>query len=67
VPESESELGQILAFFDCVRDEGADIPEFSEADVLADPTLDTVFGEIDLTDPGLQGAFLACSALLPEL
>jgi pimeloyl-ACP methyl ester carboxylesterase len=67
VPESESELGQILAFFDCVRDEGADVPEFSEADVLSDPTLDTVFGEIDLTDPSLQGAFLACSALLPEL
>lgn len=66
-PEGESDLGQILAFFDCVRDEGADIPEFSEADILADPTLDTVFGDIDLTDPDLQGAFLACSALLPEL
>lgn len=44
----------------------ADIPGSSEADVLAGLTLDTVFGEIDLTDPSLQGAFLACSALLPE-
>ena len=46
---------------------GSRIPEFSEADVLADPTLDAVFGDIDLTDPDLQGAFLACSALLQEL
>ncbi len=67
LPEGESDLGQILVFFDCVRDEGADIPEFSEADILADPTLDTVFGDLDLTDADLQGAFLACSALLPEL
>lgn len=67
VPEAESDIGQILAFFDCVRDEGAEIPEFSEADVLGDPTLGTVFGDIDLGDPGLQGAFLACASLLPEL
>ncbi|WP_395160174.1 alpha/beta hydrolase [Ilumatobacter sp.] len=67
VPEQESDIGQILAFFDCARDEGAEIPDLSEADVLADPTLDTVFGDIDLTDPSLQEAFLACSALLPEL
>lgn len=67
VPEGESDIGQILAFFDCVRDEGADIAELSEADILADPPLDTVFGDIDITDPVLQGAFLTCSALLPEL
>ena len=67
VPEGDSEIDQLLAFFACARDEGADIAEFSEADLLADPTLDTILGDLDLTDPSIALAFTACIDLLPSL
>ena len=67
VPESESEIGQLLAFFACARDEGADVPDFDEADILADPTLDTILGDLDLTDPATALAFSACIDLLPSI
>jgi pimeloyl-ACP methyl ester carboxylesterase len=67
VPEGESEIDQLLAFFACARDEGADIADLSEADILADPTLDTILGDIDLSDPSIALAFSACVALLPSI
>jgi pimeloyl-ACP methyl ester carboxylesterase len=67
VPAGDSEIGQILAFFDCARDEGAGLPELSEADILADPTFESVFSELDLSDPATAGAFTACADLLPDL
>jgi pimeloyl-ACP methyl ester carboxylesterase len=67
VPEGESDVDQVLAFFDCARDEGADIAEISEADLLADPTLENVLGSIDLTDPSVALAFAACQEFIPGL
>jgi pimeloyl-ACP methyl ester carboxylesterase len=67
VPEGESEIDQLFAFFACARGEGADIPDFSEADILADPTLDTILGDLDLADPSTVLAFSACIDLLPSL
>jgi pimeloyl-ACP methyl ester carboxylesterase len=66
-PVGESEVEQALAFFDCLRDEGVEIPEVTTSDVLADPTLETVLGDLDLGDPAFLGALEGCSALLPEL
>ncbi len=66
VPAGESEFDEVLSFFDCARSEGADLPDIGVADLLADPTLDTVFGELDLADPSIQAAFLACQDLLPQ-
>lgn len=67
VPEGDGEIDQLLAFFDCARDEGADIPEISQADVLADPTLETVLGDLDLERPENAQAFAACFDLLPSI
>ena len=40
-----------MALFDCLRENGADVPELSTADVLADPTGETIFESLDPTDP----------------
>jgi len=66
VAEGDSDIDLLLAFFDCARDEGADVPALTTADVLADPSLESIFGELDLADPSLQAAFAACAELLPE-
>jgi pimeloyl-ACP methyl ester carboxylesterase len=67
VPEGESEIDQLLAFFNCARDEGADLPDISVADILGDPTLENVLGSIDLTDPSIALAFAACQEFIPGL
>jgi pimeloyl-ACP methyl ester carboxylesterase len=65
LPPGESDVDQIFAFFDCVRDNGLDIPEFTEADLLADPTLETILGELDLGDPALFTSIAPCLDLIP--
>ncbi len=67
VPAGEGEIDQLLAFFDCAREEGADIPELSTADILADPTLDSVLAEVDLDSADVAVAFAACFDLLPSI
>lgn len=67
VPAGEGEIDQLLAFFDCARSEGADLPEISEADILGDPTLEKLLGQIDLTDVSVVLAFAACQDLIAEL
>lgn len=63
----DSELDQLVAFFDCLRENGADVPELSAADVLADPTGETLFDAFDPTDPAFVEAVLACEELIPGL
>ena len=65
VPAGESELDQVLAFFACLRDEGVEIDEVTLSDLLADPTGEQLFAEIDLTDPVVGAAIQACLELLP--
>jgi hypothetical protein len=67
VPAGESELDQVIAFFDCLRDNGADIAPITEADILADPTLETVLGDADFGDPAMLGAITSCQDLVPEI
>ncbi|NND74986.1 MAG: alpha/beta fold hydrolase [Ilumatobacter sp.] len=66
-PPGESELDQVLAFFDCLRDNGADMPDVSAADVLADPSLESVLDAIDLGSAPFQLALLACADLIPDI
>ena len=61
----DSELDQLVAFFDCLRENGADVPELSAADVLADPTGEKLFDAFDPTDPAFVAAVLACEELIP--
>lgn len=67
VPAADSDVGQVLAFFDCLRENGADIPEFTTADLIADPTLDSILGELDFGDPDLIVAVDACFDLIPDI
>lgn len=63
----QSEFDQVLALFDCLRDNGADIPELSAADVLADPSGETLLDVLDPSDPAFVDAVLACEDLIPGL
>lgn len=62
----EGEFGAIIALFDCLRDNGADIPELTVADLLADPSGETLLDAIDPTDPAFGRAVLACQDLIPS-
>ena len=67
VPAGESEVEQIVSLFACLRENGADVPEFTIADVLADPTGEELFDALDVSDPALLDAAAECQDLLPQL
>ncbi len=56
-----------MALFDCLRENGADVPELSTADVLADPSGEVILDALDPSDPGFAEAALACQDILGEL
>lgn len=64
-PAGESEIEQVVAFFDCLIDEGAPLEPVGVADVLADPTGERLFGDLDFGDPDVAAAIVACRSLLP--
>ena len=66
-PAGESDAELIVALFDCLRENGADVPELTTADVLADPTGETIFGELDPTDPAFTAAALQCQDIIDQL
>jgi pimeloyl-ACP methyl ester carboxylesterase len=65
VPEGEGELDQVIALFDCLRDNGVDLPEITVGDLLADPTGEVLSDLLDPTDPAFGQAALACQELIP--
>jgi pimeloyl-ACP methyl ester carboxylesterase len=66
-PPGESQLDLLIGFFDCLIDEGVDIEPVTTSDILADPTGEALLERLDLADPALGGAILACQALLGDL
>ncbi len=64
-PAGQGEFDQIIALFDCLRDNGADIPEITVGDLLADPNGEVLLDAIDPTDPAFAAAALACQDLIP--
>jgi pimeloyl-ACP methyl ester carboxylesterase len=66
-PSGESEIDALVALFDCLRENGADIPEFSVADLIADPSGELLLEALDPSDPDFLEALLACEDLLGEL
>jgi pimeloyl-ACP methyl ester carboxylesterase len=66
-PAGSSDLELIVEFFDCLRDNGADVPEITVADVLADPTGEDLFGGLDLSDPDFAGASFECQDIIADL
>ncbi len=65
-PPGEGELDQVIALFDCLRDNGVDLPEVSVGDLLADPNGEELLELIDPTDPAFAQAALACQDLIPD-
>ena len=63
----ESEIDALVALFDCLRDNGADVPEFSIADLIADPSGELLLEALDPSDPNFLEALLSCEDLLGEL
>ena len=66
-PSGESEIDALVALFDCLRDNGADVPEFSIADLIADPSGELLLEALDPSDPNFLDALLECEDLLGEL
>ena len=64
-PPGEGELDSLIALFDCLRENGADIPEITVGDLLADPNGETLLDLLDPTDPAFAQAALACQDLIP--
>jgi pimeloyl-ACP methyl ester carboxylesterase len=63
-PVGETEAELVVAFFDCVREQGVDVPQVTVADVLADPSGEALLAQLDLGDPELLGAIAACQDVL---
>jgi len=66
-PPGEGELDQVIALFDCLRDNGVDLPEISLGDLLADPNGEEFLDLLDPTDLAFAQAALACQDLIPGL
>ena len=66
-PVGQGEFDVVIALFDCLRENGADVPEVTIADLLADPTGQTLLELIDPTDPAFGAATLACRDLIGDL
>jgi pimeloyl-ACP methyl ester carboxylesterase len=66
-PPGSGEFDQIIALFDCLRDNGVDLPEITVGDLLADPNGDVLLDLFDPTDPAFARAALACQDLIPDL
>ena len=64
-PAGEGELDQVIALFDCLRDNGVDLPEITVGDLLADPSGEEFLDLLDPTDPAFGQAALACQDLIP--
>lgn len=63
-PAGEGDLDVVIAFFDCLKDEGLDI-DVTASDILADPTGEELLSEVDLEAPETLEAVFACQELLP--
>ncbi len=61
------EFDTVIELFDCLRDNGADVPDVSIGDLLADPTGESLFSEVDPTDPDFAAAAVACQDLIADL
>ncbi len=66
-PAGEGDFDKVIALFDCLRANGADVPEVTVGDLIADPTGETLLEQIDPTDPAFGAAALACQDLIGDL
>lgn len=67
VPAGESDVDLFVSLFDCLRENGLDIPEIGTAEILADPTGETFLEFLDPNDPAVAAAIQACGDIVLEL
>lgn len=65
VPAGSGEFEQVIAFFDCLRSNGLDLPDITVGDLLVDPNGELLLDLLDPTDPAFGEAALACQDLIP--
>jgi len=65
VPAGESDVELIVAFFDCLIEQGVPLEPVSIADVLADPSGEQLFVDLDFGDATVVEAIAECQTLLP--
>lgn len=65
LPVGESEVELVITFFECLAENGADVPTITVADVLRDPSGESLLAGIDFGDPATIAAVVACQSLLP--
>jgi len=65
VPAGSGELDQVIAFFDCLRSNGLDLPDITVGDLLADPNGELLLDLLDPADPAFGEAARACQDLIP--
>lgn len=66
-PAGDSEVDLIISLFDCLRDNGVDVPPIDTADILADPSGEGFGDFLDPNDPTFATAIQACGEILLEL
>ena len=66
-PVGESEFDQVIALFDCFRDNGVDLPEITVGDLLADPNGETAARSPRPDRPGLRSGRVGLPGLDPRL
>ena len=67
LPAGESDIDLVLAFFACLQDEGLEFEDVTLTTLLADPTGEGLFDDIDLEDEATLVAVFACQEFLPDL
>lgn len=60
VPAGTTEVELLVAIFDCLRDNGLDIPPIGLSDILADPTGESFAEFLDPSDPAVAAAVGEC-------
>ncbi|PIE32990.1 MAG: hypothetical protein CSA55_02480 [Ilumatobacter coccineus] len=64
-PVGESDLEKVVAFVECLIDEGVEVDSFTLADALGDPSGIELFSDLSKR-PDVFSAFSTCQSLLPS-
>lgn len=67
VPAADTDVGLLLSLFDCLRDNGLDVPELDTADILRDPSGESFSEFLDPSDPEVIAAIGQCLDIVAQL
>lgn len=67
VPSGESDVDLIVALFDCLRENGLDVPPLDVSDIVADTTGQVIAEFLDPSDPAFVAAVQACEDIVLQI